>query len=315
VLGDRRLYLAEFAAEPQLVAREAATGRQIWSRPLTGGMPGTAPLVGDLQVFVATEETLHAFRTETGRREWTVDLPAGPATAPKFTGSEVVLAHGTPDGTTLLGMYDDQDGEELWSRELPGLPGGTVAFSDDNVVLSAGRQLFGVERNDGDLEWEATLPARAGTVVAGDEQLYVADVEGTVHARRRATGQERWTESVAPSTSGAAPALNNRQLYVGASNGLHSLDADNGRPRWHVEFEGPTPPPTVASGRVYVGSAADGTVRALLTLQGDSAWTVETGEGPLGDGETGRAVLAPPLPLSDGVFVVAADGVHALGRA
>jgi outer membrane protein assembly factor BamB len=347
IVQDGRLYLAEFSTRPVVTARTGSNGRQDWTRPLPSGPPGTSVAVANGSVIVVTREHITAVDDRSGRRQWTASLPAGPSTAPAVLGGTVFLAVGTGDQTVVRAV-DANSGDTEWERTFDGRIGGSPAATERGVHVPIGRRLLTLNRFRGDEQWATTFDAPVGTPAVNQDtdRVYVVDGTWTVHACQEWDGAVRWSTEVVDGETAVppdAPAAAGDIVAVGAPNGLHGLTASTGRSRWHVERPGPMTPPTVADNVVYAGSLADGVVVTTDLRRGDVQWTYETGPGPLpgggddgpgtgtneagdeastDDGEgsgadtaTGRAILAPVVPVAVGAYVVAADGVHALGPA
>src|SRR3982751_4310766 len=83
--------------------------------------------------------------------------------------------------------------------------------------------------------FDAGSPIRA-TPVVRDGLLFVAGLDGTLHALDAATGAERWRHRAgAPVT--ASPATDGRLVWPASRDGrLAALDAKTGNPRWRRDL-------------------------------------------------------------------------------
>lgn len=159
-----------------------------------------------------------------------------------------------------------------------------------------------------------------GATVA-DGSIYVGSGAG-VHALDAASGQERWTFET-PASVTAQPAVHDGTVYVASSApregdlgpvtgpaSLHALAAGDGHEVWTSAVEAGENPvsPSIAGGRVYVGTWGDG--EALV----ESGPSTPTPEGQ-GNGyvhafglDAGETVWTTALDNGVGTAPAAADG-------
>lgn len=159
----------------------------------------------------------------------------------------------------------------------------------------------GPARLDG-VKWQFKTggPIVTSPVIA-DGVVYIASLDGHLHAIDQETGQEKWKfKSRMPIAS--TPAVQGQTLYfVSSAGSLAALDTATGTPKWvmAVEYERkfeakglngyPSPAqtipdawdlftssPAVAGGRVYFGSG-DGGVYAVDAQTGILQWKFQTG--------------------------------------
>jgi outer membrane protein assembly factor BamB len=313
VVRDGRIFTAEYTGRPRLVARNAATGRQQFSRPLDGGTPGTSPALAGAQVLVPTDGRLEAFDRFRGSPEWSVEVDGGAATAPAPDGSFVFHATGrTDDEPTSVYGHRTTSGERAWRRAFDAELGGSVATYQEFVVAPVGSRLVALDRSDGDVAWDRDLGARVGTPSIDEDDVFAVTADGRLTATRATTGGQRWEEDVPSGTALDPPAVGDDRLFVGAADGVRGYDASTGNEEFHVEVDGPMTAPTRTFDAVYAGSMADGSVVSVDPIDREVNWTYRTAEAAVA-GETRRGVTAPPIPVTGGVLAVAADGITALG--
>ena len=222
--GDGDLEVAAATTEDALVARGAKDGREEWrvdlstfgyGRPTVGNLtpaPGPEVVASDIRggVVAATGE---------GRELWRVDLETLPLEQPTVWERPVVRdldADGAPEvllgtrgGPVVLGA----DGDLEWYAEGAAVHTATVRTDDDAVeVVTAGTDgLRAYDGATGDLEWERDLPGSRVRVAAdvdgdGSAAVLVGRTDGTVLAVDAATGETRWTTTVATGDgTGAVP--------------------------------------------------------------------------------------------------------------
>ncbi len=155
-----------------------------------------------------------------------------------------------------------------------------------------------------------------GPPAVGDGLVFVAGIDGKIHAFDAARGEERWTYSLREEF-GAQPVVAGDLVYFATLEGtLLALDARTGNWKWHFRRE-PSGKflilgvgrPAVVDGVVYQGFA-DGSVVALDALTGAVKWDRKVGRGTYPD------VDADIQVSKDRVFVASYGGqVAALDRA
>ena len=223
--GDGDLEVVAATTEDALVARGAKDGREEWrvdlstfgyGRPTVGNLtpaPGPEVVASDIRggVVAATGE---------GRELWRVDLETLPPEQPTVWERPVVRdldADGAPEvllgtrgGPVVLGA----DGDLEWYAEGAAVHTATVRTDGDDAVevVTAGTDgLRAYDGATGDLEWERDLPGSRVRVAAdvdgdGSAAVLVGRTDGTVLAVDAATGETRWTTTVATGDgTGAVP--------------------------------------------------------------------------------------------------------------
>lgn len=142
-----------------------------------------------------------------------------------------------------------------------------------------------------------------GTVVVAGDQLYCGSRDGTVYCLSRKGQLLASWNSFAPIP--ASPAVTEQYVYVVNTNGmLFALDRERLEPVWQLRLGAPgngtfnyLSSPTVAHGRVYVGTPYDGFVCAG---EPGEKQTTPRWPGPLGGG--GRAGNADESSIPSEVF-------------
>ena len=140
------------------------------------------------------------------------------------------------------------------------------------------------------------------------------------------TLQEAWTVDVAGSELPTAPVTAGGLVFIADRNGVVQAFGNNGQSAWRNYTSGPVYyPPTVADGRLYVGSA-DGRVYAFEAATGRLLWTYRVApeirripvfgklisRWPVAGGvvaDNGRVYAAAGFTHYDGTYVVALDAV------
>lgn len=231
-------------------AREAVNGDMLWE--ITGCQtdfeaPEAGPVVHDGTVFVWQDARLKALEARTGEERWS--YPIGDAAS------------------------------------CGGVPVRLTPAPDGYVYIAAGTRVLAVEIGSGHVRWHFEAPAvflcppayAAGPAVTGGG-VYLVDHLGTVYALDATDGRDRWRIATEPRPSSVDPVLVARgHVHVGSGQGLYTLDAVTGTPKWRFQAGGEiVGSPVVADGRIHFGSSD----HLLYTLKADDGrlrWKLATG--------------------------------------
>ncbi|WP_424005164.1 PQQ-binding-like beta-propeller repeat protein (plasmid) [Haloarcula salina] len=316
VIANGSLFTGEYTPERSVISRDAATGRIEWTKRLSGGAMGTPSVIGET-LLMQTYATLFAFDCQTGDQLWKSSIGRGPPGCPVALDGVAYLANGAfQEWPTEVFAFDIGTGEEQWRTTLDVGESnleGSVAVDDDYVFIVDG-SLIALDTADGSEAWRKDFDTSANTTPSvSDGTVYVTDTGGTLHAIKREDGTERWTASVGEPEEGSAVAVTAEEVYVGTKSGLHSFTI-NGDSQWDFNLNHSTSP-TVDEETVYVGEQGyeDRALYAVAREDGKELWRYETDRKKASDTVTG-GLRSPPTLVKDGVYIVAADGIHALGR-
>ena len=180
VAGGRIFTMGDVGGTQQLIAINAADGKQLWMARIGapwvdqyGGPRGTPTVDGDLVYALGTEGDLVAVETATGKERWRRKLPAdfGGQMMSMWTWSESPLVDGdrvvvTPGArSAALVALDKRTGKEIWRASVPDLGSrGKDGAGYSSIVVSngggvkqyvqlMGRGLVGVRASDGKFLW------------------------------------------------------------------------------------------------------------------------------------------------------------------
>jgi len=317
VVVDGSLYTTEYRPEPSVVARDAATGKVQWTTTVErGGAMGMPSISGDL-MLVQSYGLLFGVNRQSGDVVWEHEIGRGPPSCPVVVDDVAYLANGAfSDWPSELFAVDIHTGEQQWKTTVPVGEAdleGSVAVSDNHLFIVAG-DIRAFDLTDGTGIWHTELDSPAETTpTVFDGRVYVTDSEGTLYAIETVDGSERWRANVDTPEEGTAAAVANDEVYVGTESGLHSLTT-SGETRWQFDIANATTP-TVDTDAVYVGENGFGNraVYAVNREDGSERWRYTTEEQQVSD-TIQAGVRGPPTLVDNGVYVVAADGIHALGR-
>lgn len=101
---------------------------------------------------------------------------------------------------------DIQNGNVLWSTELPGAMASAPVLSTDGTLLYAGNfdyNLYALETATGDIRWQVQSENWVwGQPVLAAEKLFFGDLGGFLYAVNAGTGELLWKEQVADAIRG-----------------------------------------------------------------------------------------------------------------
>ncbi|MCX5082363.1 PQQ-binding-like beta-propeller repeat protein [Streptomyces sp. NPDC056121] len=231
-------------------AWEAVNGDKLWE--ITGAQtdfesPEAGPVIHDGTVYVWQDARLRALEARTGEERWS--YPIGDAAS------------------------------------CGGVPVRLTQASDGYVYVAAGTRVLAVDVVSGHVRWHFEAPAvflcppafAPGPAVTGGG-VYLADHLGTVYALDATDGRDRWRIATEPRPSSIEPVLvSHGHVHVGSGQGLYTLDAVTGTPKWRFQAGGEVVgSPVVADNRIHFGA----TDHLLYTLKADDGrlrWKLATG--------------------------------------
>lgn len=312
LVADGTLYTIEAARERVLVARDAATGEQDWTAPISGGGTGAAPALYDGGLAVQAYSELHGYARD-GTPEWTVDVGRGSPGAPVAVDGVVYGCNGSFEGWDASAFAYSTDGEELWSVTFPGDVRSSPAVGDEAVVVPGdGGTVRAFDRATGEPRWTREVGASASTPSVAGGTVYVP-AAGRVVALDAADGAEAWTADLEGGAVGPL-AVTGEGVVVGGEQ-VSRLDRADGTEQW-TELHGGFAAPTVGDGTVYVGGAGfdQRHIYALDLADGAVRWSRRTEEQVVSDYIVAGVRGAPAL-VDGALYVAAADGLRAFGPA
>ncbi|MFH0176882.1 PQQ-binding-like beta-propeller repeat protein [Streptomyces cacaoi] len=259
-----------------VVARDSATGKRLWSRPMSAtGV--TAALVGDL-LMTPDGDRVTARDPRDGTARWTATLPAGPTYGCQFYDVDGVPYAGCTDaGTpsrTVFYAVDPADG----STRKVSVPDG------DAVYLGA---------VDGDLAFVMYTPRDAGSSAesAYGEVLLIDPGTGAVRKRKLA-GDPR----------GEAALVGGVLCFASSAGQLVAHSPETGEQLWQTSttLQQPGTPVADGQGQAVFAASASGRVAALDIETGSLLWESPARAEQVG----GFGYAAARVFLDEGALVV-----------
>lgn len=124
-----------------VTARDAATGRKLWSAPMLADLRMTSVFGG--RVYLAGEDSVHQIDSTEGRTIWKTSIP-GLLTAPtSVDGMSVFMASGSGRAKGRVQRLDQLTGEVIWKTTFNMPAQGPPILTEDKVFVlgSRGRAL------------------------------------------------------------------------------------------------------------------------------------------------------------------------------
>ncbi|SNZ05640.1 PGF-CTERM protein [Natronoarchaeum philippinense] len=270
-------------------ALDAATGEQLWDRPL-GGAVETSPTVADGTVYVGHANTVVALDAETGDHLWefrTEELGAGTPTVvggTVYVGSSPNVKDSEDRGVFAI---DAETGEERWQHRTasyvdaaPTVAGGSVFVGD-----TAGN-LYRIDAESGQQQWNAgTSDGVYDMVTVADGIVCAPSFDGTLHGFDLG-GDQQWSKQLdgqigsPPTIAGGSSSASTAYVTTDAGK-LYALDLQSGEIHWETGTANATPTgPTVVDGVAYLGG--DEMYLEAIELEGGSSIGSRVRLGTLG---------------------------------
>jgi outer membrane protein assembly factor BamB len=326
VVGDDALYLTEGWTDGTAFALDADDGEELWSNSSLPPMRWAPAVSEDTMLVLTREESnvvrLHGLDTATGDQKWvreagmTASSNERPPTSPTVRDKVVYIASdrgivachastGDIEWTATLGPHvvETEDGPTWrtdWAK--PAVTADRAFTFDMTESYRSTREVYAVDRSNGDEEWTAELNvgdqwSLKGYPVAGSDIVFISALKPHVSAGlddspwsgderlfalEADSGDVAWDWDL-PRKTLSPPAYADGTLFVGewypdADTGrLHALDESDGSITWTYETDaGGVLSPTVAGDTVYVNQGEE--LAAISRSDGMRRWRLEIGE-------------------------------------
>jgi outer membrane protein assembly factor BamB len=227
VYYDGRVFFAYLGGD--LVAVDAASGRQVWKRNLHAHLESSPMAVGG-SLYLGDDQTdVVALRASDGKVRWQFNSPGAIKASPSYHDGRLYVA----DYEGSMFCLEAASGRPVWRTNTTRVPPfGKGGFFSSPAIA------FG--------------------------HVYAARDDGTVFAFHLKDGKVAWSFATGDFVYGS-PAVARvpgtpPSVYIGSENGrFYALDALTGKQRWHYEVGGPVPgTATVIGHTVYTSSFKTG---------------------------------------------------------
>ncbi|HKT82890.1 MAG TPA: PQQ-binding-like beta-propeller repeat protein [Solirubrobacterales bacterium] len=223
VYAEGKVFFAD--VDGDLVAVDAKSGKEIWTRKLAGHLESSPMAVGGT-LYLGTDETnVVAVRASDGKVLWQFNSPGAIKASPSFHHGRLFVA----DYQSAMFCLDAKDGKLLWRTNTSRVrPYGEGGFYSSPAIA------FG--------------------------RVYAARDDGNVYAFDERTGKVDWafpTDNFVYGSPAVAKVPGTPpSVYIGSyDEHFYALDARSGKQRWRYDVGGPVPgTATVIGHTVYTSS-------------------------------------------------------------
>lgn len=259
----------------EIVAMDAA-GRALWKSPISGEVLAPPVIALGTVVIRTADGRIIALNRIDGKRKWLYPR-AAPALTLRTNASVLinrgVVYAGYPAGKMVAIELDS--GKPIWEATLS-LPRGSnelerisdvsgLPFLDDTRICAAVYQgrTGCLETLNGNVLWSREISSADGVAIDA-KYLYVADVEGVVHALDKTNGATVWKQEKLKGRDPGTPVVVKGRIVVGDRVGMvHALSPANGELTGRVATDGSRVVSLVANGDRAVAQTEKGGVFAI----------------------------------------------------
>jgi outer membrane protein assembly factor BamB len=306
LIADGKVFATvDVAGNTQLVALDQVTGKTAWGPIVLSGQSNAAYDNGNVFV-VGTDGLMQAFRGDTGKPLWAVNLTgqysysSGPTAA-----KGIVFTGGAGEGGTVYAV-DEKTGAMLWTQQVNNGDDSTPAVTADGVYLAYPCWTYDLTPTTGAPVWTNDTGCDGGgggTPVVANGKLYAPNGFGTYNGDVfNATTGKLMFSYVADNP----PAIDTTMGYFLQSGTLVGLKLANDSAVWSFAGDGGlVTSPIVVDNYVFIGSSS-GNLYALNGTTGGQVWQANVGAAiPRGAG-WGTGIQLSGLSAGNGLLVVPA---------
>ena len=237
-----------------------------------------------------------------------LDMETPPSIGVEVHGIKLDINQSNNKHSLRLNFSKDQPGYLLWSTSIPsaGRPAASAPIVGDAVYLGAGRKIYAVSKETGQVLWNYELNDSARVVGLFEDALIATD--GDVYSIDSATGTYNWR--FVPS-SGDGPTgikMLHDTIYVVPLNDSHiyAIDAATGRLKWNYNSDSQRYSVITSEDAFYI-SHSNGTLISLNAATGEVNWRYQADDNP-------RFNVIRPLNSGRAIYFSTYHNVYVLDR-
>jgi outer membrane protein assembly factor BamB len=268
VSDDHHVYVA--LRSGQLAAFDLGDGRPRWRTEFMAVHPVA---VDAGQVFVATEDAIHALRGEDGAIVWEHRVSIS---APLLAQAGWLIA--LADGKVFA--FRESDGASVWERDVGAVTERPTIEGDRLYVSLSDGRVLALQMATGDQVWERRLGgAPEASLVTGD-RVYVGASDRLFYCLNAKDGEILWNQRVGSAPEGLAAADESRIFTVSLDNVLRAYDRRSGNQRWQHPVKRRAATGPVALGSIVLVASASSAEIWAWTATGKAAGVIATPAEP-----------------------------------
>lgn len=210
-------------------------GKLLWQKDLGSPIYSGLAAFNNIVYCVTGQGDLVALDIDSGKVLWKTPLGSFTQGIPKITRSTIFI--GTW-GNKFFAV-NRETGEIKWEKTIgksiyysPGVSSPYV--SKDIVVIPAkDNKVYAYKIADGELLWEASMPAGYSSPAGKDGILYLATQQGKVIAINEKDGRKKWETSIGTPFFESSPIILKDTLLITSMDGkIFSLNLESGAVKW-----------------------------------------------------------------------------------
>lgn len=231
--------------QSDLIALNTQTGKPVWHTALGANLLSPARITKRDIIVQTLDGRVQVFNRADGKRRWQFDTPMPPLSlrgnaAPAISGDKLFAVSGQGD----LYQLDLATGLPIWQTRVTSSRGrgeierlmdidGDLIVDDNGTLYTAGyqSQLTATDTNRVRRLWQVNI-STTQSVATDAAHLYAVDVDGTLAALNKITGELIWKQEALKGRRLLAPVIWRGLIVVGDSDGwLHLFSPVDGGPR------------------------------------------------------------------------------------
>lgn len=241
-----------------MVAIEAATGEELWRKPLRFA-GSCSPVLDDDRVYAASQEgIITAFAKATGEELWHYADGDLVFSSPALADDRLVIV----DVAGQVSALNAETGREQWQTRLAAEVHATPAIANGRVyVVTTEPETVVLDLATGKELWRTAAGGPSSPAVTSAVVL-VGGEDQALRALNTATGAEAWSTPLGYPIA-SSPAASGNTVYIASGPTISALDVKTGKILWdHVAGDTITADVAVVDDMV-IASGHDGYVYAL----------------------------------------------------